>query len=53
MINNTLEYDTQYPWGISPMSFGIVAFPWIFCVIVVWLVSSMNGDSIATSWLHY
>lgn len=45
MINNKLEYDTQHPWGISPMSFVIVAFPWIFCVMVVWLISSMNGDS--------
>lgn len=27
MINNKLEYDTQYPWGVSPMNFGMVAFP--------------------------
>lgn len=44
MINNKIEYDTQYPWGISPMNFGLVAFPCMFGVMVVWLMSSLDGD---------
>lgn len=44
MINSKLEYDTQYPWGVSPINFGLVAFPWMFGVIVVGLMLSLDGD---------
>lgn len=44
MITNKLEYDTQYPWGISPMTFGLLAFPWMFGVLLCGLLVSLNGN---------
>lgn len=44
MINNKLENGTQYPWGVNPMNFGMVTFPWMFGVLVVWLILSLDDE---------
>lgn len=44
MINSKLEYDMQYPWSVSPINFGLLAFLWMFGVIVVGLILSLDGD---------
>lgn len=44
MTTNKLEYDTQYPWGISTMTFGLLALPWMFGVLLCGLLVSLNGN---------
>lgn len=43
-MRNRLEYDTQYPWGISPLAFVMIALPLMLGVFLIWLLANLNGS---------